>query len=710
MSESPQLSGPQLQALFDILTHHETYREVESFKTPTAIARYGYPFSASTEGGGPASATPLLQLLLTRLVLPMPGMAGFPPDFFNVKFRAVMQRLGEADLSESYDKAALGTRKTLATAASAFHEAVTRGMLGGVPLPDADAAAPPGRRWDPDHTSAAELEASLDFCLRDAVYGDLLERLFHFARQSQDFDRFSQQIGDSIEYIVIHMATFLHYILVVSPEGPYLLKLIESFSKLYPYTMVAQTLRLGNAATMINAMNKLFLSKMTVGGITNWMGITQGAADGMNLMQRMLSIIVDYDASDFRKAAEAIKKTKGRPSDKHFAAIDELVNSSRDLHESMRATSMMDHESIITAILMAKDPVLVAGLTHAHHSLLQEYYSARLSARDREQIIKVFCRSTPDYFTSIMKDSSGSSESQAKIAFHRDANLSKPVEPIIRAVHARVALHKYVPLIQKFVGDLLQTSKGEKSPKSKTRNPPSVEDYVVLLRKHKPSLFKFLHEVSSCCPEIQKLFLDWVKEASTSFRRPPSAEYGVPSLSLCQQKPEKPSRSRSVHSNGSNGHAVDSAVGSGGGGGAGALSGNLQALYAALPRDTQHQVAMVLDLHADYLGSLHAASRRNLQQIVDRLAGVRESAVRRSMQGPGVYLARWHALLDSTVITPAAPGRGVPGSSGSSGGGGDRPKAPREPDAGVVVEALGRPFRELVARISAVPAREVSGF
>lgn len=50
--------------------------------------------------------------------------------------------------------------------------------------------------------------------------------------------------------------------------------------------MVAQTLRLGNAATMINAMNKLFLSKMTVGGITNWMGITQGANDGMNLMQR----------------------------------------------------------------------------------------------------------------------------------------------------------------------------------------------------------------------------------------------------------------------------------------------------------------------------------------------------------------------------------------------------------------------------------------
>lgn len=125
----------------------------------------------------------------------------------------------------------------------------------------------------------------------------------------------------------------------------------------------------------------------------------------------MLSIIVNYDASDFRKAAEAIKKTKSRPSDKHFAAIDEHVNRSREWHENIRETSMVDHESIVTAILKAKDPVLVAGLTHAHHALLQEYYSARLSARDREQIIKVFCRSNPDYFTSIMKESSDSSMS-----------------------------------------------------------------------------------------------------------------------------------------------------------------------------------------------------------------------------------------------------------------------------------------------------------
>ncbi|KAK8040176.1 hypothetical protein PG993_008587 [Apiospora rasikravindrae] len=708
MSDYHQLTGPQLQALFDILTHHETYREIESFKAPTAIARYGYPFATSTEGGGPETAAPMLQLPFLRLMLSMPGVSNLPADFWNVKYRAVVQRFGEADLSESYDKASMGTRKTLSTASSAFFEAIGRGMLGGIPAPDASSAP---RRPDPDHPSAADLEAAFDFCIRDIVYGDLLERLFHYARQSQDFDRFSQEIGDSIEYIVIHMATFMHYICVMSPEGPYLLKLIESFSKIYPYTMVAQTLRLGNAATMINGMNKLFLSKMTMGGVTNWMGITKGAEDGMNLMQRILSIIVNYDAGDFRKAAEAIKKTKGRPSDKHFAVIDEHVNCSRDSREAMRSASMRGHQSIITAILASKDPALATGLSHAHHSLLQEYYSARLSARDREQIIKIFCRSNPDYFTGLMKESSTS------------------MEPIIRAVHAKVSLHKYVPLIQKFVNDLIQTSKPDK----KTKELPSVEGYVLLLRKHKASLFKFLHEVSSCCPEIQKLFLDWVKEAATSFRQ-------------LHRAPEQSLR-RHGNPSGCNGSGTEFGAGA-----AGALSGDLQAMYAMLSRETQYHVAEVLDLHADYLMMLNDASRRNLQQVVDRLAGVRESAVRRSMQGPGVYLARWHALLDDTIITPAAPGHGVPlrcgrdvrnakasGKTGMKGAAGEESgsgsdecyedtvslvasangngngngngrglTALPEPNARVVVEALGDQFRMLAAEISGVAARDVS--
>jgi hypothetical protein len=103
MSSDPLLlTAPQLRALFDILTHHETYAEVESFKNPEAIDNYGFPFtpnsgsSSSTNqdkakdgNNTDTSKSPLLQLLLTRLVLPMPGIKDLEPGFWNAKFRGI---------------------------------------------------------------------------------------------------------------------------------------------------------------------------------------------------------------------------------------------------------------------------------------------------------------------------------------------------------------------------------------------------------------------------------------------------------------------------------------------------------------------------------------------------------------------------------------------------------------------------------------------
>jgi hypothetical protein len=78
----------------------------------------------------------------------------------------------------------------------------------------------------------------------------------------------------------------LHHVIVLSPEGPYLLKLLENVHRLLPYSMVKQTLSIGNAATMLNGMMRLLLAKMGVGAISNWVGLTQNADDGMNLLQR----------------------------------------------------------------------------------------------------------------------------------------------------------------------------------------------------------------------------------------------------------------------------------------------------------------------------------------------------------------------------------------------------------------------------------------
>ena len=77
----------------------------------------------------------------------------------------------------------------------------------------------------------------------------------------------------------------MHYTLIVSSKGPSLLGLMEAAHKLIPYSIIRQTLRVGNAATMISGMVKIVLAKASVGAMTNWLGISRGLDEGMNLMQ-----------------------------------------------------------------------------------------------------------------------------------------------------------------------------------------------------------------------------------------------------------------------------------------------------------------------------------------------------------------------------------------------------------------------------------------
>lgn len=82
------------------------------------------------------------------------------------------------------------------------------------------------------------------------------------------------------------LASFMHYTLILSPKGQYLLKLVDNANKLIPYMALRQTLKIGNIATMISALMKLILAKMSVASITNWIGLTATEEDGMNLLQQ----------------------------------------------------------------------------------------------------------------------------------------------------------------------------------------------------------------------------------------------------------------------------------------------------------------------------------------------------------------------------------------------------------------------------------------
>lgn len=64
-----------------------------------------------------------------------------------------------------------------------------------------------------------------------------------------------------------------------------MLKLVEMVHKMTPYSAIRQILRIGNVATMLNGLTRLLLAKMGMGSLSNWVGLTRNADDGMNLLQ-----------------------------------------------------------------------------------------------------------------------------------------------------------------------------------------------------------------------------------------------------------------------------------------------------------------------------------------------------------------------------------------------------------------------------------------
>ncbi|KAH8202410.1 hypothetical protein TruAng_003395 [Truncatella angustata] len=663
-AESTPLTAPQLKALFDILTHNETYAEVVSFKTPEAIDQYGYPFSDSKKDGVDVhkSSSPLLQLLLTRLVLPIPGVKELDPDFWSVKFKAIMKNFADAELSESYDKGALGTRKTLATAASAFHESITRGMLGGV-----------ARKLDStgisksDFSTASSLEDAWDHVVHEVVYGELLDEWFDFAIESDDFESHSPAGKGAIDYATIHAATILHKVFVISPEGQYLLKLIES-----------------NAATMISGMVRIFLAKVSIGGITNWIGLTQNAADGQNLMQRIIGMVLGWDAGDFKKTADGIRSRKDIGKSNFLATLDAFLDGTKDQHDSIRQKSIKAQESIVTTIIKSTSDKPSVELTDRQHSLLLEYYSAQLSTRDRDKIIEVMCRSSPDHVTSIVRE------------------LVTAFDPIIRAVHDKVDLRKYVVNVQKFIDDLLEVNKPKRD-NAKKLIPPSIEDYVFLIRRHKSWAFEWLHDLAKGCPDVRESFRAWLNTHVTqAFRQ----------------------RGTGISQNDSStADDIDLVAG------AGSISKPLRSVFSKLDIDSQQKVIAALDRYDAYTTKLDDQSSRRLQSIVNGLnEGEKqgEEPKVRSMKGPGVYHARWQWLLDETLITPAEPSgpvrhgkdvkdvkaRGKTGALASKDSWDlssipqlTSEPAPEPPDVHVVFEVLGQQFKDIVADISSQRTR-----
>jgi len=100
-----------------------------------------------------------------------------PSKLWTVQTFNMIEGLEAANLSESYDKGFIGSRKTLATAVSALLEYITRGTYGGFPnIKDASQQY--------DLSKAEDLEKAFRDFMDGVIYGDKLEKIIEKTAQT----------------------------------------------------------------------------------------------------------------------------------------------------------------------------------------------------------------------------------------------------------------------------------------------------------------------------------------------------------------------------------------------------------------------------------------------------------------------------------------------------------------------------------------------
>ncbi|RDW57458.1 hypothetical protein BP6252_13796 [Coleophoma cylindrospora] len=570
------LSAAQEGALFNILTHYQTYAEIQSMQRPATIKNFRFPYSNMNHQ---KTSAPIIQMVLDKFLAKQPFTSDLPPKFWQEGISGLLLRLAEANQSDSYDKGVIGMRKTLATAMSAVLESLVRGFLEGI---FADENKDP-KNYRYDLSNAADLKYALDDAVQGLVYGDLIDQLWDQFAQSPRLEDASPLIQALVENIMIFGASLLHHIFVLSPDGKYLYEMMTMFHKLTPYVAVKQVLRVSNAATLMTGMMKLLLTKMSLTAMTNYVGLSHSEYNGQNLLQRIISTVVEFDAHHFKDVASKVKGVNKGPSKEHLKAIKQHVQAPRSEHDRLRDISMIQSKSIVTVIFENADPPLSTSITDFQHAQALEYYAAVLAVHDREELQGLLCRQSPDLFTQAVKD------------------IFEAFDPMIRTLHEKISLSDIITDMEHFMADLIKVTKPKKSGnKGDDLQPPSIEDYVNLFRRHVPALLQVLHKVLKNCPEICNKFRSWAKESMAEFQ-----------------------------------------VSKTGGG----LKSSLAMLFEQLPAQEQRPIRQALDVHATYLVSLEKFSTFKLQSILDGRSA--------TLYGPGTFLPRWHGLLDKTLITPA---------------------------------------------------------
>ncbi len=335
-----------------------------------------------------------------------------------------------------------------------------------------------------------------------------------------------------------------------------------------------------------------------------------------NLGSRILSQILSGDISELVKQAKTIEQDKEAPSKAHLTTLKDYSSKPAEEQQVIRGFSGINpmHSKLyrtnhcketspesLTLAILSSNPSLPA-LNSNQQTLALSYLSIQLSIRDREQLITVLCRSSPDLLTQSIR------------------TIIPAYDPIIRALHNAADLSGGVSDLEAFLNDLIKVSTIDGKSKGADVKLPTVEDYVTLLQKHQGSSHRFIHQVLKNGKELSVWYHGYAAHAAKQYQQKSS-------LVLDDNE------------------GVGAAA-------AGDFTPKLPTLLSTLSERDKTAVLQEIDAHASYLSSLTTASTDSMKATIRNLAAGRSE----TSKGPGMYLARWQSLMDETPITPATSG------------------------------------------------------
>ncbi|KAL8946749.1 MAG: hypothetical protein Q9222_006896 [Ikaeria aurantiellina] len=588
MSDQLCLSSEQAHALFDILTSHTTLTEIENLKRSQTIAGFGPPLQDSATEN---TSSPILQILLHSFILDLPGLRNVKSQFWTSNIDQLATALDDSNLSESYDKGSVGIRRTLSTVIASIVESVARGRLGGYPRQE------PKQDAKYDKANPDDITRGWDDFLQRIIYGDLLEKMFVKAAMTDKLSDHEPVVQAAHQYAVIMFASLLHHNLIVSPRGQSMISLLNRVHRLMPYFLIKQTLKVGNAASMLNGMVQLLLAKMNLSTITSWFG-GQASDSGMNLLQQIISQVLNAETTELRKRAKQIEQSTDPPSPAHLEKFRNYTSASSEEQSKTRAESVGHSVSIVTAILSQSQSK--SELSELSHKLALDYVSIQLAIRDREKLIDTLCHHQPDLVTTSIRE------------------MVTVYDPIIRALHKAVDLSSGVTDLQAFLDDLIGLSLMDKTKQAKA---PTVQDFCHLLEKHQGSSHVFIHQALKNGKELSEWYHEYALHAVEQYKQ--------------QETLEK------THGDGT---------------AAGDFTKCLEELVANLSKDERCVVLEQVDHHATFLANIARHSKERMEGIVK--ASLNAGDPKTGANGaPGMFLMKWQCFINETVVTPG-PGNG----------------------------------------------------